>query len=75
MRDPAHLIATTDKAWAIFTQLQDRDLPVISAFGCENGRKIGVAFQLSDAQAGYVVRCPVDEANADWFERMYRVVA
>ena len=57
MMDRAHLIATTDKAWAIFTQLQDRDLPVIGALlAARTAGEIGVAFQLSDAQAGYVVR-------------------
>ena len=71
----APLIAADDKAWVIFDELKARGLPVIGATGGEGGRKIAVSFQLADQAAKYTVRCPTEEACADWFERMYRVVA
>jgi hypothetical protein len=71
----APLIAADDKAWVIFDELKARGLPVIGATGTEGGRKIAVSFQLADQAAKYTVRCSTGEATADWFQRMYEVVA
>jgi hypothetical protein len=61
------------KAHAIARELKIRGLPVIASTVMDGGGKIAVAFQLENAN--YAVRCPAAEANADWFERMFRVVA
>jgi hypothetical protein len=63
------------KADQIARELVARGLPVVAACTMDSGSKVVIAFQLADAPAKYGVRCSIDEANADWFERMYRVVA
>lgn len=62
-----------DKAREIAAQLTGRGLPVVGYHDIAG--KIGIAFQLENEAARYTVRCSKEEACADWFQRMYEVVA
>jgi hypothetical protein len=61
-----------DMAREIASQLTARGLPVVGYHDIAG--KIGIAFQLENDAARYMVRCSKDEACADWFQRMYEVV-
>jgi hypothetical protein len=67
--------AADELAEEIARELLIRGLPVIAACGSDMGRKIGIAFQLQNEKARYGCRCPIEKANTEWFERMYRAVA
>jgi hypothetical protein len=66
---------TAQKAFALGQELKARGLPVLAASALDEGARIAVAFQLANEKATYAVRCPAEEATADWFEEMYRIVA
>lgn len=63
------------KAFELGQELKVRGLPVLAACQMDDGAKIVIAFQLSNEKATYGVRCSADEATADWFADMYRIVA
>jgi hypothetical protein len=53
--------------------LRGEGLPVL--YAGDDGKSAFVAFQLQDAPAKYVVRCPSEHACAEWFRRAYEIVA